>query len=133
LKNSPSKRLFFQDKKEHKRYNLTMIVPFQPNTEEAGPLDWLQQEQIRLIDRLGEPPFITIRLIYDGFYEVEVSTFTDRYGFAHGWSLPEVLASAADCLLALDEFHLVKQCQAEEESPPEIDQAEEETEFELIF
>ena len=110
-----------------------MIVPFQPNAEEAGPLDWLQQEQLRLIDRLGEPPFITIRLIYDGSYEVEVSTFTDRYGFAHGWSLPEAVATAVDCLLALDKFHPVIHRLWEEEEATEIGQADEETESELIF
>jgi hypothetical protein len=107
------KGLFFKTKKEHMCYYLGMIVPFQPNVEPTAPLDWLQQEQRRLIDSLGEPPLITIRLIYDGIYEVEVSTFTDRHGIGGGWSLPEALASAVDCLLALDEFRLVEYRQVE--------------------
>ena len=96
-----------------------MILPFQPGAEAVGPPDWLQQEQRRLTDSLGEPPLITIRLIYDGFYEVEVSTFSDRHGTGGGWSLPEAVAAAVDCLLALDEFALAEYRKAEASAAPE--------------
>ncbi|MCI0398948.1 MAG: hypothetical protein L0332_30245 [Chloroflexi bacterium] len=61
------------------------------------------QEQQRLAEEVGEPLFITIRLVYDGFIEVEVQTFTDRHGLATGYSLPETLAAAVEALLYLDE------------------------------
>jgi hypothetical protein len=101
-----------------------MIAPFQPNAEEAGPLDWLQQEQRLLADSFNEPPLITIRLIYDGFYEVELSTFSDYHGIGGGWSLPEAVAQAVDCLLAqgelaLDEFAHAQYRQAKANAPPE--------------
>lgn len=53
---------------------------------------------------LGEPPFITIRVINDGFIEVDVETFSGRQGSGGGWSLSEAVATAVDCLLALAEF-----------------------------
>ncbi|MCI0394782.1 MAG: hypothetical protein L0332_30355 [Chloroflexi bacterium] len=64
---------------------------------------WLLQEQQRLAEEVGEPLFITIRLVYDGFIEVEVQTFTDRHGMAAGYSLPETLVAAVETLLYLDE------------------------------
>ncbi|MGB4869316.1 MAG: hypothetical protein WBP47_04670 [Candidatus Promineifilaceae bacterium] len=65
---------------------------------------WLLQEQQRLADIVGEPLFVTIRLIYDGSVEVEVETFTDRHGMAAGDSLPETWQAAVETLLVLDEI-----------------------------
>jgi len=65
---------------------------------------WLTQEQQRLGDIVGEPLFVTIRLIYDGSVEVEVETFTDRHGMAAGDSLPETWQAAVETLLVLDEI-----------------------------
>jgi hypothetical protein len=121
-----------QDRKERMCYHLDMTTPFQPMREPSNPLDWLQQEQNRLTQKLGEPILIRIRLIYDGFYEVKISTFTDRYGLGKGWSLPEALAAAVDCLLALDKFHPFIH-RLWEEDATEIGKADEETEEDLIF
>jgi len=63
---------------------------------------WLMQEQQRLAEQVGEPIFVTIRLVYDGFVEVDVETFTGRHGAAGGDSLPETLAAAVETLLYLD-------------------------------
>jgi hypothetical protein len=101
-----------------------MIAPFQPNEEEAGPMDWLQREQRLLADSFNEPPLITIRLIHNGFYEVELSTFSDYHGIGGGWSLHEAVAQAVDCLLAqgelaLDEFAHAQYRQAKANAPLE--------------
>jgi len=65
---------------------------------------WLIQEQQRLGDIVGEPLFVTMRLIYDGSVEVEVETFTGRHGMAGGDSLPETWQAAVETLLVLDEI-----------------------------
>jgi hypothetical protein len=70
---------------------------------------WLIQEQQRLADIVGEPLFVTIRLIYDGSVEVKVETFTGRHGMAGGDSLPEIWQAAVETLLALDEMHATPQ------------------------
>ena len=63
----------------------------------------LLQEQSRLAGKVGEPIFVTIRLVYDGFVEVDIETITGRNGMACGGLLPEVLLSAVETLLYLDE------------------------------
>ena len=65
---------------------------------------WLLQEQQRLADIVGEPLFVTIRLIYDGTVEVDVETFTARHGMPVGSSLPETRQAAVETLLVLDEI-----------------------------
>lgn len=63
--------------------------------------NWLLEEQHRLAEKAGEPLFVTIRLVYDGFIEVDVQTFTGRQGMAGGESLPETMAAAVETLLYL--------------------------------
>ncbi len=75
-------------------------MPDKPN---AGQ-DWLVQEQQRLAEKVGEPIFITIRLVYDGEIEVEVETCTGRHGMAWGDSVLEALSAAIETLLYLDEI-----------------------------
>jgi hypothetical protein len=65
---------------------------------------WLLQEHQRLAEKVGEPLFVTIRLVYDGFIEVDVKTFAGQQGMAGGDSLPETLAAAVETLLYLDEI-----------------------------
>ena len=48
---------------------------------------WLLQEHQCLAEKVGEPLFVTIRLVYDGFAEVDVETFTGRNRMAGGDSL----------------------------------------------
>ncbi|MCP5100327.1 MAG: hypothetical protein GY943_32650 [Chloroflexi bacterium] len=74
-----------------------------PNKPSLGQ-DWLIQEQQHLAKKVGEPIFITIRLVYDGEIEVEVETCTGRHGMAWGDSLPEALSAAIETLLYLDEI-----------------------------
>ncbi len=83
------------------------LMPMSDREMAERPLatyDWLLQEQQRLADKVGEPIFVTIRLVYDGFIEVDVETFTGRYGMAGGNSLSETLAAAVEALLYLDEI-----------------------------
>ncbi len=47
---------------------------------------------------------MTIRLVYDGFVEVDVETCTGRHGMADGYSVQETLAVAVETLLYLDEI-----------------------------
>jgi len=75
-------------------------MPDKPNSVQ----DWLMQEQQRLAEKVGEPIFVTIRMVYDGYIEVEVETGTGRHGIAEGDSLPETLTSAVETLLYLDEI-----------------------------
>jgi hypothetical protein len=65
--------------------------------------DWLLKEQHRLAEKVGEPIFVTIRLVYDGFIEVDVETFDGRQAIAGGDSLPETMAAAVETLLYLCE------------------------------
>jgi hypothetical protein len=65
---------------------------------------WLIKEQKRLGDIVGEPLFVTIRLVYDGTVEVDVETFAARHGMAVGSSLPETWQAAVETLLVLDEI-----------------------------
>jgi hypothetical protein len=46
---------------------------------------------------------VTIRIVYDGFVEVDVETFDGRWGTATGWVLDQVLEEAVAMLLQLDE------------------------------
>lgn len=62
---------------------------------------WLLQEQQRWADRVGEPLFVTIRLVYDGTIEVDVETFTGQHGMAGGESLSQSLTAAVELLLSL--------------------------------
>lgn len=66
--------------------------------------DWLLKEQHRLAEKVGEPLFVTIRLVYDGVFEVDVKTFAGQHGMADGESLPETLAAAVETLLYLREI-----------------------------
>ena len=65
---------------------------------------WLLQEQQRLAEKVGEPIFVTIRLVYDGFCEVDIQTINGRFGRAGGDRLPETMNDAVETLLDLDEI-----------------------------
>ncbi len=65
---------------------------------------WLLQEQQRLAEKVGEPIFVTIRLVYDGFCEVDIETVNGRFGQAGGDRLPETMNDAVETLLYLDEI-----------------------------
>ena len=63
--------------------------------------DWLLKEQQRLAEKVGEPLFVTIRLVFDGFIEVEIKTFAGQQSKAGGDSLSETLTAAVLTLLYL--------------------------------
>jgi hypothetical protein len=92
--------------RENKRATIRVMstsptqAPDTPNAEQ----DWLIQEQQRLAEKVGEPIFITIRLVYDGEIEVEVETGTGRHGMAWGDTLTEALSAAVETLFYLDEI-----------------------------
>ena len=58
--------------------------------------DWLLQEQHRLAEKVGEPLFITIRIVFDGTFEVDVKTFSCQQGAADGESLSKALTTAVE-------------------------------------
>ncbi len=63
----------------------------------------LLQEQQRLAALVGEPLFVTIHLLPDGFVDVDVETPTGRRALVGGDSLPEMLVVAVETLLYLDD------------------------------
>ena len=63
---------------------------------------WLRDQQERLATAVGEPLFVTIRIVYDGFVEVDVETLDGRCGTATGWVLDQVLEEAVAMLQQLD-------------------------------
>ena len=72
-----------------------------PDKKAITAHDWLLKEQHRLAEKVGEPLFVTIHLVYDGFIEVDVKTFAGQQGMAGGESLPETLTAAVETLLYL--------------------------------
>jgi hypothetical protein len=64
---------------------------------------WLRDQQERLATAVGEPLFVTIRIVYDGFVEVDVETVEGRLGTAAGWVLDQALEEAVAMLQQLDE------------------------------
>ena len=64
---------------------------------------WLRDQQERLATAVGEPLFVTIRIVYDGFVEVDVETVEGRWGTASGWVLDQALEEAVAMLQQLDE------------------------------
>ena len=75
-----------------------------PNEKAITAHDWLLQEQHRLAEKVGEPLFVTIRIVYDGSFEVDVKTFSGQQGVAGGKSLSETLTTAVDTLLYVNEI-----------------------------
>ena len=52
---------------------------------------------------MGEPVFLTVRMCFHEWFEVEVQTFTSRWGTAHGRDVQEAVESATEMLLQIDE------------------------------
>jgi hypothetical protein len=59
--------------------------------------------QQRLAERVGEPVLLVIRLAYDDWFDVEIHTFTDRFGMSAGRDLETAVEQAAVMLLELDQ------------------------------
>lgn len=64
---------------------------------------WLRDQQERLATAVGVPLFVTIRIVYDGFVEVDVETFDGRRGTAVGWVLDQALEEAVAMMQQLEE------------------------------
>ena len=75
-----------------------------PHKKAKNAHDWLLQEQHRLAEKVGEPLFVTIRIVYDGSFEVDVKTFSGQQGVAGGKSLSETLTTAVETLLWVHEI-----------------------------
>ena len=69
-----------------------------PDKRAIAVHNWLLQEQHRLAEKVGEPLFVTIRIVFDGSFEVDVKTFSGQQGVASGESLPDALTAAVDAL-----------------------------------
>jgi hypothetical protein len=63
----------------------------------------LLKSQSELADRVGEPVLLGIRLVYDDWFEVEIGTFTERFGTAAGRDLKTAIEDAAAMLLEMDQ------------------------------
>ena len=60
--------------------------------------DLLLHEQHRLAEKVGEPLLVTIRIVYDDSFEVDVKTFSGQQGVASGESLSKTLTTAVETL-----------------------------------
>ena len=69
-----------------------------PDKKATTLQDWLIQEQHHLAEKVGEPLLVTIRIVYDGSFEVDLKTFSGQQGVASGESLPDTLTTAVDDL-----------------------------------
>ena len=69
-----------------------------PEQQTTSAHDWLLQEQHRLAEKVGEPLFVTIRIVFDGSFEVDVKTFSGQQGVANGESLSKTLTTAVETL-----------------------------------
>lgn len=58
--------------------------------------DRLLGEQQRLAEKVGEPLLVTIRIVYDGSFEVDVWTFSGQQGVSSGDSLSKALIAAVE-------------------------------------
>jgi hypothetical protein len=96
----------WKQREEHMCYNWLMdnalSATLEPDDKPDIATEWLLQEQQRQAAIIGEPIFVTIRLVYDGYIEVEVVTFTGRHGVGVGYSLATALSAAVETLLYLD-------------------------------
>lgn len=66
------------------------------------PQSWFLERHQQLAERVGEPVLLTIHLCYDDWFEVEVQTFTDRWGMAAGREVEAAVADAVEMLLDMD-------------------------------
>jgi hypothetical protein len=69
----------------------------------SDPQSWFRQLQQQITERVGEPALLTIRMCFDEWFEVEVQTFTDRWGMAAGRDVQTAVESATDMLLEMDD------------------------------
>ena len=68
------------------------------------PLNWFSLEQAKLETQLGEPIFVTLNIVYDGYVEVKLMTPDGEYGFSKGWSLEAAVAEAGQMLMMVHEY-----------------------------
>jgi hypothetical protein len=62
------------------------------------------REQLKaLASRVGEPISITLRVLPDDDFQLDLETFSGRHGIAYGTSLTQMLADSEESLLQIDE------------------------------
>jgi hypothetical protein len=64
---------------------------------------WFLQLQRQLTDRVGEPILLIIKMPFDEWFEVEIQTFTDRWGVAANREVDKAIEAAVEMLLQMDE------------------------------
>jgi hypothetical protein len=74
------------------------------HTHREDPLNWFSLEQAKLETQLGEPIFVTLNIVYDGYVEVKLMTPDGEYGFSKGWSLEAAVAEAGKMLAMVREY-----------------------------
>jgi hypothetical protein len=80
----------------------------------TDPQTWFIKTQAELAERVGEPVLLVIRVVYDAWFEVEISTFTDRFGAAAGRNLEQAVEWAVVMLLEMDKVIAERQPTAED-------------------
>jgi hypothetical protein len=69
----------------------------------TDPQSWFIECQQQLAERVGGPVLLAIRLCYDDWFEVEIQTFTDRWGMAAGREVEAAVEGAVNMLLEMDD------------------------------
>lgn len=69
----------------------------------TNPQSWFLDLQQQIMGRVGEPVLLSIRMCFDDWFEVEVNTFTDRWGTAADRDVETAIDDAVDMLLQMDE------------------------------
>lgn len=54
-------------------------------------------------ERVGEPVFLSVKMPFDAWFEVEIKTFSGRMGIATGREVDVVVEQAVEMLLEMDE------------------------------
>ena len=60
---------------------------------------WQKRQQIT--ERVGEPVLLTIKMAFDTWFEVEITTFTGRMGMAAGEEVETAIEEAVEMLLQM--------------------------------
>jgi hypothetical protein len=68
----------------------------------TDPQTWFIKTQEELAERVGEPVLVVIRVVYNDWFEVEIHTFTSRFGTAADRNLEQAIEWAVVMLLEMD-------------------------------
>jgi hypothetical protein len=64
---------------------------------------WLKQQLKALAAKVGEPVSMTLHVLPDDDFQLNLETYSGRHGIAYGTSLSQMLADAEEALFQIDE------------------------------